>query len=89
MQSVYDMERLFHSCRLESEVTKETISFIRNLWAVTRSEDVQIKILNILDRLLNRSVFRIGDVNTTTIYKWLRRLEDSVNPYKKYVIKKF
>ncbi|KXS12894.1 hypothetical protein M427DRAFT_390468 [Gonapodya prolifera JEL478] len=81
-QSVFDMERLFHSCRLEPEVTKETIYNLRRIWHNTRSEQVRIKVLSIADRLLDKVVMRSNDANFTTIYRWLKHLEETVNPYK-------
>ncbi|KAJ3337081.1 hypothetical protein HDU93_001654 [Gonapodya sp. JEL0774] len=81
-QSIFEMERLFHSCRLEPEVTKETIYNLRRIWHNTRSEQVRIKALSIADRILDKVVMRSGDPNFSTMYKWLKHLEETVNPYK-------
>ncbi|KAI9136521.1 hypothetical protein BKA69DRAFT_1103644 [Paraphysoderma sedebokerense] len=81
-QTVYDMEKLFHSCRLESEVTKEAIYHLRVTWHNSQSETVRLKVLGILDRLLDRAIMREGDSNFVTVSKWLRQLEDNISPYK-------
>ncbi|KNE63726.1 hypothetical protein AMAG_08813 [Allomyces macrogynus ATCC 38327] len=81
-QALYDLELLYHSCRIEAEVTKETLHHLRVLWHQSQSETVRLKVLAILDRLLDRSVMREGDPNFTVLYKWLRHLEETVSPYK-------
>ena len=46
------------------------------------SEKVKLKILGLLDRLLNRAVMRKGDVAFTYLVKWIKVLEETVSPYK-------
>jgi hypothetical protein len=82
-QAIYDLERLYHSCRLESEVTKETLTHMRVLWHNSPSETVRLKILTIVERILDRSIMREGDPNFIILYKWLGHLEETVSPYKR------
>ncbi|ORZ39445.1 hypothetical protein BCR44DRAFT_110117, partial [Catenaria anguillulae PL171] len=81
-QTLYDIERLYHSCRQEVEVTKETLHHLRLIWHNSPSEAVRMKVLAIVDRLLDRSIMREGDPNFVTVYRWLRHLEETVSPYK-------
>ncbi|KAL7749110.1 hypothetical protein RI367_005515 [Sorochytrium milnesiophthora] len=81
-QTIYDMELLYHSCRLEHEVTKEAIYQLRLVWHNSPSEMVRLKVLAIVDRLLDRSIMRQDDSNFITMYRWLRNLEENVSPYK-------
>ncbi|KAJ3108563.1 hypothetical protein HDU97_000845 [Phlyctochytrium planicorne] len=81
-QRIVDMERLFHSCRIEIEVTKEAIFLLRKIWHTTQSEHVKLKVLSVVDRLLDRVVMRQGDPNFSITFKWLKHLEETVSPYK-------
>ncbi|KAI9189819.1 hypothetical protein H9P43_001252 [Blastocladiella emersonii ATCC 22665] len=81
-QTLFDVERLYHSCRQEVEVTKETLHHLRLIWHNSQSEGVRMKVLALVDRLLDRSIMREGDPNFTTLYRWLRHLEETVSPYK-------
>ncbi len=54
-QKVYDMERLFHSCRLNKETVRETMGILKRMWIDTTSEKVHIKMLTIVERLIDRS----------------------------------
>ncbi|KAI9222649.1 hypothetical protein BC828DRAFT_16320 [Blastocladiella britannica] len=84
-QALYDIERLYHSCRIEFEVTKETIHHLRLIWHNSQSETVRLKVLAIVDRILDRAVMREGDSNFIMLYRWLRHLEETVSPYKRCV----
>ncbi|ORX52569.1 hypothetical protein BCR36DRAFT_350030 [Piromyces finnis] len=85
-QRILEIERVFHSCRLESEVTKETIYFIRKRWHETFSERVRVKILIILDRLIDRTVLTQSDPNFSMILKWLEYLEENSHPIKNFEV---
>jgi hypothetical protein len=43
-QRLIDMERLYHSCRLEQEVTLEATSLLNNLWDEIKSDHTRIKV---------------------------------------------
>jgi hypothetical protein len=43
-QRLIDMERLFHSCRLEQEVTIEATSLLKNMWNDIKSDHTRIKV---------------------------------------------
>ncbi|KAI9336210.1 hypothetical protein DFJ73DRAFT_850702 [Zopfochytrium polystomum] len=81
-QRIVDLERLFHSCRLETEVTKEAMLLLRKAWHMTQSEQVQIKILTVVDRLLDKVIMRQENPTFTTTFNWLKHLEETINPYK-------
>ncbi|KAI8831241.1 hypothetical protein BC829DRAFT_409797 [Chytridium lagenaria] len=85
-QRIVDMERLFHSCRIEIEVTKEAIFLLRKTWHTTQSESVKLKVLSVVDRLLDRVVMRQGDGNFGVTFKWLKHLEETVAESLKLII---
>ena len=55
-------------------------------WHETYSERVRVKILVILDRLIDRTVLNQSDPNFALILKWLEYLEESLHPIKKYIL---
>ncbi|KAI8802510.1 hypothetical protein BJ742DRAFT_858356, partial [Cladochytrium replicatum] len=81
-QRLPDLERLYHSCRMEAEVTKEAVYQLRRIWHTTQSEETKLKVLSVFDRLLDKSVMREGDAVFMTAFRWLKLLEDTVSPYK-------
>ncbi|KAJ3219516.1 hypothetical protein HK099_004675, partial [Clydaea vesicula] len=81
-QNLFDLERLFHSCRLESEVLKESLPILKRIWSDTRSEEVRLKVLQVVDRLVDRVLMRQGDPVFETTFQWLRLLEETLDPYK-------
>ncbi|KAG9391643.1 hypothetical protein J8273_6408 [Carpediemonas membranifera] len=81
-QEMSDMERLYHSCRLNESVTKETITQLRRLWRKAQTEPARLKILSIANRLLDRSILRQGDQTFDAFTVWLGSLEGSLDPYK-------
>ncbi|KAI8926408.1 hypothetical protein BC831DRAFT_456580 [Entophlyctis helioformis] len=81
-QQIVDMERLFHSCRIEPEVTKEAILLLRRIWIDSPSEGTKIKILALVDRLLDKVVMQKSDPIFAVVHKWLRSLEQTISPYR-------
>eukprot|EP00741_Cyanophora_paradoxa_P023526 tig00021589_g22728.t1 len=81
-QSIYDMERLFHSCRLNKMVTLETINVLKRTWAETMSEAVRVKILAVCERLLDRVVMHASDSNFRALVSWFSRIEGLLDPYR-------
>ncbi|KAJ3067610.1 hypothetical protein HDU98_009187 [Podochytrium sp. JEL0797] len=79
---IVDMERLFHSCKMENEVTKEAMAMLRKEWHHTQSDQTRMKILSVLDRILDRVILRQEDPAFTTMFKWLKHLEETMNPYR-------
>ncbi|KAJ3227215.1 hypothetical protein HDU81_006852 [Chytriomyces hyalinus] len=81
-QLIVDMERLFHSCKIEGEVTKEATAMLRKAWHHTTSEQSRLKILSVVDRILDRAIMRQDDAVFATTYKWLKHLEETINAYR-------
>ncbi|KAJ3400263.1 hypothetical protein HDU80_007123 [Chytriomyces hyalinus] len=81
-QLIVDMERLFHSCKIEGEVTKEATAMLRKAWHQTTSEQSRLKILSVVDRILDRAIMRQDDAVFATTYKWLKHLEETINAYR-------
>jgi hypothetical protein len=80
-QSMYDIERVYHSCRLNAEVTKEAIIHLRHRWNEAKDESVRKKVLMVVDRLMDRAVMRHGSPNFSTLTGWVRRLGERIDPY--------
>ena len=81
-ESHFDMERLFHSCRLNEEVTKETRKTLQSIWKDAVTEQVRLKILAIFDRLMDRAIFNVGDSHFHSMLMWFRHIEKTLDPYK-------
>ncbi|KAJ3353725.1 hypothetical protein HDU83_006442 [Entophlyctis luteolus] len=81
-QLIVDMERLFHSCKIEYEVAKEATNILRKHWHHTQSDLSRLKILSVVDRILDRTVMRKEDSIFITTYKWLKHLEETIDPYR-------
>ena len=83
-QSMEEMERLFHSCKREPQVGRETINFLKIIWSETSTEQQKGKILSILDRLLDKLIMQKNDPLFMDVYKWLKYLEESIHPYERF-----
>ena len=53
------------------------------MWHNSQSEQVKLKILSVVDRLLDKAVIRHGDPNFSVMFKWLKHLEETISPYKR------
>lgn len=80
--ALMDMERLFHSCRLSEEVTRETIAELRRVWRNSHTEPVRLRTLAIAARLLDRSILRASNGTFQALTSWLASLEAGLDPYK-------
>jgi len=78
---LYELERLFHSCRLNDEVAVETITILKSMWENT-PEAIHLKILTIVDRLLDRSLMHTDSPAFRVLIQWLDHVEKTLNPYK-------
>ncbi|KAL0211899.1 hypothetical protein RCL1_005525 [Eukaryota sp. TZLM3-RCL] len=82
-QSMTLLERIFHSCRYNIEVTKETLSCLKRKWQkALNNEVIRIRILNIVDRLLDRTILSRENGTFTTLEEWLVNIEEQLDPYK-------
>ncbi|KAJ3004165.1 UNVERIFIED_CONTAM: hypothetical protein HDU68_005269, partial [Siphonaria sp. JEL0065] len=52
------------------------------LWHITQSDQSRMKILSVVDRILDRVIMRQEDLVFTTTFKWLKYLEETINPYR-------
>lgn len=80
-QYQYELERLFHSCRLNDEVAVETVSTFREMWESV-PEAIHLKILAIIDRLLDRALMHVDSPAFWALNNWLDHVEKTLNPYK-------
>ena len=80
-QSIYDMERVYHSCRLNGAVTSEVISHLRHRWNEAKDETVRKKILDVVDRIFEPTIMRHGSPNFSTLSGWVKRLSQRVDVY--------
>lgn len=80
--SLLDLERLFHSCRLSDDVASETLAEIRRLWSFATTEPIRVRLLAVVDRLLDPGVLRDDNGSYDAITNWLASLESGLDPYK-------
>jgi hypothetical protein len=78
------LERLFHSCRLESAVTNECIVLLQEFWGGANDDTVKILLLTIVDRIIDPLIMQKTDPAFIIMYRWLRDQEPLVSPYKRY-----
>ncbi|KAL0207403.1 hypothetical protein P9112_012031 [Eukaryota sp. TZLM1-RC] len=79
--SLMGVERVFHSCRNNPEVTKETLADLRRKWSKAKStETIRIRILSVVDRLLDRTI--LSRENFSNLSEWLSVIEEQLDPYK-------
>jgi hypothetical protein len=82
-QNIVDMERLYHSCRLNPEVTAETLTVVKRLWANSKNKEiVRLKLLTIIERLMDRKVMKASDPTFVSLLSWLAHVETVLDPYK-------
>jgi hypothetical protein len=89
--TLYDMELVYHSCRNESAVTRECIRSLRRQWQNAPSEAVWLKILSVLDRIIDPVILQCGGsgsgkVPCDFLIKWLEDIEEKISPFKRYTI---
>ncbi|KNC50953.1 uncharacterized protein AMSG_07205 [Thecamonas trahens ATCC 50062] len=80
--NVYDMERLFHSCRLNREAAKETFNTLRKAWRDTSSDSVHLRILAVVDRLIDPAVMPPDSSLFRDVRKWLNTIQKRLDPFK-------
>lgn len=80
--NVYDMERLYHSCRLNLEVTKESLLTLRKAWRDTNSNAVHLRILAVIDRLIDPAVMPPDSSVFRDARKWLLTIQKRLDPFK-------
>jgi hypothetical protein len=72
--------------RAENQRSSNECSFlflaVQKLWLDAQSEQVRLKILGVVDRLLDRTIMRDGDGNFGAMLKWLVLVEESLDPYR-------
>jgi hypothetical protein len=82
-QLIVDVERLFHSCRLNKAVTKATLQQLQKTWEKESNGDrVRAKILLIVDRLLDRCIFSQQDRTFRGLVQWLAHIESKLDHYR-------
>eukprot|EP00455_Lapot_gusevi_P010655 TRINITY_DN14828_c0_g1_i3.p1 TRINITY_DN14828_c0_g1~~TRINITY_DN14828_c0_g1_i3.p1 ORF type:complete len:487 (+),score=115.40 TRINITY_DN14828_c0_g1_i3:66-1526(+) len=81
-QRLLDLERLYHSCRLNKEVTKETLKALQHLWGNSNSETVRVKVLQVVERLMDKSIMFVSEPYFASTVRWLADIESRLDPYK-------
>jgi hypothetical protein len=75
-----ELERLYHSCRVNKAVVAESIAILKELCATSKSQDTIVKIIAIVDRLLDGVVLKGEDETLTETLKWLHDIETTLDP---------
>lgn len=80
-QMLPDLERLFHSCRLNKEVFEEAVDRLKKKWKSTKHESVRLKILLVFNRLLDRALLNVNELSKGLSF-WLMNIESQLDPYR-------
>eukprot|EP01047_Picozoa_sp_COSAG01_P026214 COSAG01_NODE_1682_length_9500_cov_7.543666_8_plen_662_part_00 len=75
--SMYDMERLFHSCRLFAGVSIETLAQLKRRWANSCAEAAQHRILSVLERLVKHHAIAVAPRDRGELQRWLQPASNS------------
>lgn len=75
-----DMELLYHSCRTNRSVFIEAVGMLRNRWLLSSDENSRLKILSVVERLLDGGVTHGNDDALHDVLTWLRQVEEDLNP---------
>lgn len=81
-QHPYDMERLYHSCRLSARVTAGTLDALKLIFAEATSDTVFVKILTVVDRLLERAVLDPTSPLFFRVVAWLQAAEARLDTFR-------
>ncbi|KAJ4456159.1 putative Glycogen synthase kinase-3 beta [Paratrimastix pyriformis] len=96
-QSLYQLERLFHSCRFNDAVTNEAIHSLEVCvaclcicglgaqalaWKHATTEPLRLKVLQVIDRLLSAAVMTPGSAPFMLTTAMMARMEERLDPYK-------
>ncbi|GBG81208.1 hypothetical protein CBR_g31880 [Chara braunii] len=74
--TLLDMERLYHSCRLRKEVTKELVTNgLQRLWAEMMRRRNKVKLLAMALRIMDPNVLSPHDSNFVSLIIWFETLE--------------
>ena len=77
--NMYDLELLYHSCRLNDSVCKETFRRLTQLWGNTDSDVLRLKLLEVVERLTVGGYFyTMGDKPFGDFWEWLEQIEADV-----------
>ncbi|KAI8913207.1 hypothetical protein EDD86DRAFT_199944, partial [Gorgonomyces haynaldii] len=79
--SIEDLERLYHSCVREPQVGRETLNYLQSQWTEAEQETQKLRVLMIVDRLLNKTLMPKTDPLFMTTYEWLKYLEEAIRPF--------
>ncbi len=78
-----DIERLFHSCRLNKDVAAFTLKRLMAEYDKSRlNDDARARVLVVLQRLMDRSVVTGADPIFTELSEWMELSESQLDPYK-------
>lgn len=81
---IIDMERLYHSCRLNKLVLKETVESLRSMWSDDEisTDSARVRILTVLERLVDSNTMHSREKIFKDVQTWMKDLESDVDPYK-------
>jgi hypothetical protein len=78
----HDLELLFHSCRLNEEVSMEALLLLKKTWYTLTSESTRLRLLQIVARLVDPRVLPPHLPHVRELLNWLTTVERQLDPYK-------
>ena len=83
-----DVERVYHSCRLNESVTREVMILLQKVWNENNRETVRVRLLTIILRLFDKLVFNPKTRMYSTLIRWLHYIEANLDPYINKVLRR-
>ena len=78
---IADMERVYHSCRRNKMVIIESIKILKEIVEKAKTEEVLLKVLTLVDRLLDGDILTGDDKAVNSILDWLHYVESILDPF--------
>lgn len=76
-----DLERIYHSARHNKTIVKECIPILQEIWRCAKGQDTMLKVLAVVDRILDGDILHGDDVVLVQLLQWLHQIETGLDPY--------
>ena len=89
-QKIKDIELIFHSCRMNPSVTTEVIRYTMEIWEqLETTDEKRLRLMTVVSRILDRAVMQPTDPNIMVLERWLREVEERLDPHSSMQLVKF
>ncbi|GBG31830.1 Hypothetical Protein FCC1311_080552 [Hondaea fermentalgiana] len=76
-----DLERIYHSARHNKTIVRECIPILQEIWRCSKGQDSMLKVLAVVDRILDGDVLHGDDPVLGQMLQWLHQIETGLDPY--------